>query len=497
MPPAPPSHSSSAGRQPRPIASSRRILANTAYRAVADIGSKLVSVALYVVMARELGEDGFGVFTFALAFVTLVTALAGFGQDPVLTREVARRPELVHRYFANTLSLKLVLSVPSLALAVVGASLAGTDPETIDAIALLGIAIIIEALISTCFATYQAFERISLLPVVLIGQRVLMAVIAIPALLAGADVVTVSAIYLGSAVTMLVVALVLLVRRVVAPRVQITPSTWLPLMRMALPVGISGVFATVLFRVDTVMLQAFETSRVVGAYGAAYRLFETVLFLSWAVLTATYPVLARLSRSTTPSLAAVSERAMKLAFAPTLPFAVGSAVLAGPVIRLVYGPEFSDGASALALLAPALALYPLYHVAAGVLLAQDRQAALAVIHGGVAVENIAANFVLIPRFSLDGAALGTSISQAILAIATLHIANRLAGGLNWRRMLAGPVLAAIAAGGGMLALRDEPLLIAAGAGALTYAAVLLTFERLVYPDDARTIARFLGRRADA
>src|SRR5918999_249023 len=106
MKPRPPSHTSSGGRQTKPAASSRRILANTAYRAIADIGSKLVSVLLFVVMARELGEEGFGVFTFALAFVTLVTALAGFGQDPVLTREVARRPDLIHRYFANTIALK-------------------------------------------------------------------------------------------------------------------------------------------------------------------------------------------------------------------------------------------------------------------------------------------------------------------------------------------------------------------------------------------------------
>ena len=41
----------------------RRILANTAYRLIADVGSKLASIAFYVVMARELGAKSFGVFT--------------------------------------------------------------------------------------------------------------------------------------------------------------------------------------------------------------------------------------------------------------------------------------------------------------------------------------------------------------------------------------------------------------------------------------------------
>src|SRR5438132_321390 len=54
------------------MTSARKIAANTIYRAVADLGSKVATVALFVVMARKLGEAHFGVFTFALSFVTLV-----------------------------------------------------------------------------------------------------------------------------------------------------------------------------------------------------------------------------------------------------------------------------------------------------------------------------------------------------------------------------------------------------------------------------------------
>ena len=54
-------------------------------------------------------------------------------------------------------------------------------------------------------------------------------------------------------------------------------------MRAAAPIGLAGLFGIVLFRIDMVMLAAFEPHEVVGRYGAAYRLFETTLFLSWAV----------------------------------------------------------------------------------------------------------------------------------------------------------------------------------------------------------------------
>ena len=40
------------------------IAANAAYLSIAEVASKIASVALYVVMAREVGAPGFGVYTF-------------------------------------------------------------------------------------------------------------------------------------------------------------------------------------------------------------------------------------------------------------------------------------------------------------------------------------------------------------------------------------------------------------------------------------------------
>src|SRR5918997_4822364 len=115
----------------------QRILANTAYRGLADLGSKIISLALYVVMARELGESGFGVFTFGLAVAMLVTALGGFGQDAILVREVARDHRRIDDYFANTLALKLVLSIPALLLAIAAASFMEVARDTRIVVALL------------------------------------------------------------------------------------------------------------------------------------------------------------------------------------------------------------------------------------------------------------------------------------------------------------------------------------------------------------------------
>jgi len=446
-------------------------------------------------MARELGDTGFGVFTLGLSVATLVTVFGGFGQDGILTREVARDHERVHLYFANTLTLKALLLVPALAVTAAVTFALGVDAQTRTVILLLGVAVAAELFTATCLAVFQAYERIGFLPVVLIFQRLVTAIVGIGALLAGAGVVAVSAIYLGGALAALVLATALVFRRVVRPRFEIDPSRFWPLMWVALPVGIAGVFGTILFRVDTAILAAFEPDSVVGNYGGAFRLFEATLFLSWSVGTALYPVLSRLGPNSDPPAHLVFERGLKLALAATLPLALSAALVGGPLATFVYGSDFEQAGEALRLLAPAIALYPVTHLAGVLLLSQDRQVALAAAHGVVALANVAANVLLISLFSLDGAAVAASLTQALLAAGLLAAARGLLQDVSWARVLAGPALAGGLAALGMAALRDD-LGPALAIGALLYVPALVLFERLAFPADARALWRFVLRRAE-
>ena len=474
----------------------RRILANAAYRLLADVGSKLASVVFFVVMARQLGDEQFGVFAFGLAFVTLASTLGNFGQDQILTREVARDHDLLDRYFANTLAIKLVFAGISLAVTIGVASAAGLDSVTRDVTILLGLAVVLELLMSTCFASYQAFERLEYIPVALISQRFLTALVGIAALLGGAGVVAAAGIYLAGAVVGFVLAVWLLFERVARPRLTVETRRWWPLMRAALPIGLAGVFAVVLFRIDTVMLAAYESKDVVGDYSAAYRLFEATLFVSWSVGAAVYPVFSRLTRASEPSVGFVYERSVKLVTALTLPLAAGAAVLAGPVVDTLYGEQYDDAVSALRLLAPAIALYPLCYLGGYLLVSQDRQRVLTIVYGLVALENILLNLVLIPTLSLEGAALGTSISQLLVAIAFVTASQQAVGRIAWRRVLAGPVAATVLATAAMVLLREN-FWVALPVATLVYVAALVAIELVLYSDDARAVLDLVPLRRGA
>ncbi|MDQ1438683.1 MAG: hypothetical protein QOK43_2312 [Acidimicrobiaceae bacterium] len=475
-----------------------RVLRNVALRGMAELGAKASTLALFMVMGRKLGDQGVGVYSFALSTAALATMFADFGQDQVLTREVARDHAALPRYYADTMAVRTLVGLPLLAAAVVVVPLFGYGGQAQLSLLLVGAGVLVDMLAKTTMAVFQAYERIGYLSSVLVTERWLLSVGGVVAMVMGAGVVAVSAVFLAAAVVALVLATILL-RRVVTVPIRVSPGTWAGLMRTCAPFGLAGFFGAILFRVDATMLAAFTDASTVGNYAVAYRLFETTLFVSWSINTAFYPVFARSGPGEERDAATAFEHALKLGLSAVLPVAIGFAVLAHPLIRTVFGSgphsDFGRAPQAVRLLAPAVCFYPVSFLADYLILSRKADRKLTALYAAVAVENIVANLILIPRYSLHGAAASTSVSEGLSALGTILIARRLVGPLDWRRVLAGPVGAALPATAVLLALRGlvNPLAAAVAAG-LVYAVVLLAIERARHPDDLAALRDMVRRR---
>ena len=57
----------------------RKIFSNFLSLTASEIVSKLLQLLVFVYLARELGKESFGVFSFGIAFALLVFIIADFG----------------------------------------------------------------------------------------------------------------------------------------------------------------------------------------------------------------------------------------------------------------------------------------------------------------------------------------------------------------------------------------------------------------------------------
>ena len=177
----------------------RTIARNTIVQAAADILGKVATLAFYVVMARELGESGFGDFTLALSLALVLTVFAEFGTDEILTRTVAVERGTARQLLTDALLVKLAFGFAGVIGAVVVAFVGGYTAEVRAAVAILAVAAVVELLAKSFYATFQALDDMRPVAMSFIVQRYVTAAVGIVAMLAGAGVVAVAAVYLGGA----------------------------------------------------------------------------------------------------------------------------------------------------------------------------------------------------------------------------------------------------------------------------------------------------------
>ncbi len=474
------------------MSNARRVARNTAVQFAGEAVSKGASIAFYIVMARALGVSGFGEFNLALSIALLCTVFAGFGLDAILTTETSREPEQLREVFWNAIAAKGAFGLIGIAAALVIATLGDYRVELELAVGLLAIAAVVELIAKTIYATFQAFDDMRPVATSLALQRVATAAIGIPVMLGGGGLLPVCLVYLATALLACGYAAWVMRRGIGLPNLWLSADAARALVRRSLPIGVATIFGAILFRVDATMLGLIKDDDAVGIYSSAYRLLESTLFVSYAFTAAALPTLSRLTRSSEPSIGEASTLSVKAIFAGLLPVGMVFALFAEPIIETIYGSEFAAATTSLRLLGGAAALYGVSYLSGYILVAQQRQSLIPWIIGGVAIENIVLNLVLIPSHSYDGAATATSISEATLAATSLAFVIATVGRLEFLRIVLGSAVGAFAMGAVVWVAGASWWTLAPALGA--FALGFLLVERFAFPDDLR-LARRLVRPA--
>jgi O-antigen/teichoic acid export membrane protein len=417
----------------------RRIARNTGVQIAGEVVSRLALVAFYAILARELGKEGLGQFTFALSLSLVLLLPGGLGLDEVVARTVARDRRQIGQVFWSAVSVKLTLGGLGVAIAALLAAFGGYGHTVSVALVVLAFSALLEILTPTLYSIFQGLNDMLPEALSLLAQRSLRAGLGIAVLLAGGGVEAAAAVYLVGATGGLLLALLIARRRRVSLAPELSTDRVRVLVSAALPIGVGAVFTVVLWRVDAVLLGWLKDDTAVGVYGAATRLIEAPLFLGAAFVAAMLPVLSRLTRTTTPTAGTAYEGGCAVLVAALAPIAAALVLFAEPVCRLLYGAEFADAAQPVRVLGATVAVLGLAQLSLSLLVSQDRVRAIPWAAGSVMVGNVLLNLALIPDHSFNGAAVAGLASEVTFAAALGFLAIRAVGRISAARVALGPL----------------------------------------------------------
>lgn len=401
-----------------PAPASRTAVAarNAAVRAAAELLGKVATLVLMVAAARSLGEEGFGVFSFALALALLLASVPAGGFTTLMVQRASLVPAALPGLMTQCFVMTTALAVPVFVLVGGAAALARPTREGGIAVGLMICAVMLELWGDVLRAGAQAVQRQVGTSAALVLQRVLTTALVCVLFAAGGGVVAMCVGYLVGAGVGLV-GFWLAARRagVRVERAWPRRGELAALGRDSFALGVDSIVSMALFRLDAVLLGLIAGDRAVGSYSAAYRFLETVLFLTWVINSALLPAVSadpepwRVRRGVETALAALA--------AVYVPFAVLLLLRPEDLLRLLYAEAFvEDGTPVLRLLACAPLAFALGYVCSYGLLARERRGKVLAASCIAAAVNLAANLALIPVFEASGAAAATTGSYLLEAV---------------------------------------------------------------------------------
>jgi len=226
------------------------------------------------------------------------------------------------------------------------------------------------------------------------------------------------------------------------------------------------------------------------------QLFVALLMVAGVLGTAWFPRLAAAHVQGADALRRVARPAVEAAVVLSLPIAAGTALVATPLIALLYGKSFSGAAPVLIILGASVVPTAFNMMAYQILQASGRQVGWFKVVAAATGLNVVANLILIPHFQAQGngavgaalSLLGTEIFEFAAAMFLLPwllaptLLKRAARGAAATALMAAAVFAVTPAG---------PLAeIAAGLAAFGVFALLF---RVLTPDELKMLRR-LGVR---
>lgn len=329
--------------------SPHQFAANVAAQGLARVLSIVANLALILAVARLMGAETFGRFSFVLAFITVIATLADLGTTAVLARGLALvEGEQRARYLGNYLLMRAALATLVMGGAIVAALLLPHD----EPLALLVAACGLPFLASRFFEPiYQVIGRpwLSLWPNAVFGLAQLL-VVALVVRDPRLPLSLLTLAFVGSNAVYTAVAVALMLRHV-RPNWQLDRGLLGEILRLALPMGVGTLFTTLAIRTDVFVLDRWHGAVVLGHYSAAYRILDLAVFVAVTLTTPLIPILSREVRDHRDAAIARARLFVQVCCSLALPAAIVASTVAAELVTLVFGSAYADAAQPLSVLA--------------------------------------------------------------------------------------------------------------------------------------------------
>ncbi len=390
---------------------------NTLYSFISFALRFLFNTLIIIKIARVVGVENFGVFTFSQSFAGIFSILADLGVSTYITRELANKNNLVVNNFTSIIFFKIILSSITFLIVFFTVRIFKYNDISSLCIQYLIVAVMINNFTELYNGVYRGLEKLEYETLITGFNSFVLFLLVFLTLFIKSDVVLITQSYLIS--RLIALGLTIILSRHVKflySNMQIDLRVIRTILIGAFPYGIHILFGVIYFQIDTVMLESMRGNYEVGIYQAAIKIIIIGCVFSAIIQNSFLPTISRLFSESFNYMIQVSIK-MNI-YLLTIGFALGVFVFMSSekIILLVYGNEYLIANKVLKLLS-LLIILRFASTSFGVILTACGKQKLRMYSTIIAaIVNISLNFFFITKFGYFGAAIATVLTNILLLV---------------------------------------------------------------------------------
>jgi len=391
-----------------------RYFKNTSWLFLEKIIRMIVGLFVGIWIARYLGPEQFGLFSYAQSIVGIFAVVATFGLDNLIVREIVKDKNKVYELIGTAFILKIIGSIGVLFILGIAINLMQLGGIKSSLVFIIASATVFQSfnIIDSYFQSKVLSKYIAHIN---IFTLLISSILKIILILNNAPLIAFAWVILFDSMIVALGYIYVFLKR---PELHFNKITYktsvaISLMKDSWSLILSGIAISFYMRADQIIIGNILNQESVGYYSAAARWTDVWFFIAISINNSLFPAIIN-SKNTSDKI--YKDRVLnlyRLIFFLALIIASFLYILSDHIIALTYGEEYVRSADLLQLYAWSIIFVFLNNSSWKWYIAENIQhiATIRLIFGGGL--NIYLNFIWIDLYGLEGAVYATLVSYSV------------------------------------------------------------------------------------
>ena len=399
-----------------------RIWNNSVLAIIDRFLSLSLALIFTILIAKFIGAESLGDYHLGMSVAAIIGVVANLGIQVIVNREIAKNKNKLSLYLGNAIAIRIFFSLPvAVILSLLISLLLKFQQETVVIIVLASIYSQLLSNILLVNGALTSLHRVDAVLLVNLSYKLINIFLLVLLLVNGANLEIIM-IMLCLSMSVLIVLVFRYMQRLF-PDLKIRFSRRFSklLIFTSMPLIAAAVAEVLSLKIDMVMLGVLESKENVGLYGAVYSIYLAIVMIPLAVTKVFFPNFVQMMEIDVNNAKGLIIKISLMFVAYSFFVAVLLIPMADFVMVSIYTEEFLAAADVLVILAAGSVMVILNRLFNYVLVAIKENVVYMYITMFGTLVNVVGNIILIPIYSIVGAAISTVVTELMILVLSFYI----------------------------------------------------------------------------